>query len=130
MMPDWSDWPDVYANQATDVSSPDPKYNPAWNLHDNSWEPVHINWAHQGTEYDVASTFDNGWAMDIMDSNYLWSPQGTPERGVWDATGEEETGWTEIPTGGGMWKGTDKEDTDWSEKTKGTTEWQKKDYWQ
>jgi hypothetical protein len=109
MMPDWSDWPDVYANQATDVSSPGPKYRFTWNLHDNPWEPVLIDWLSQGTEYDIASTFDNGWVMDNSDSNYLWLDQDK---------------------GGGTWTDSGTEDTDWTDTTKGSTEWLKKDYWQ
>jgi hypothetical protein len=109
MMPDWSDWPDVIANQETDVSSGGDKYPFPWLLHDNPWEPVLIDWLNQGTEYDIASTFDNGWMMDISDSNYLWLDQDK---------------------GGGTWTDTDKEDTTWKDSTKGSTAWQKKDYWQ
>jgi hypothetical protein len=109
MTPDWSGWPDVYANQETDVSSGGDKYPFPWNLHDNYWGPVFIDWLNQGTETDLQSTFDNGWTMDIMDSNYLWLDQ---------------------EVGGGVWTDSGTTDTDWTETTKGTTEWQKKDYWQ
>ncbi len=130
MMPDWSDWPDVYANQETDVSSSGDPYPFPWVLHDNTWEPVFINWLNEGTETNIEYTFDNGWLMDLLDSDYLWEDQSTSDRGIWEDTDEEVTDWTEIHTSGGMWKATDKEDTDWDDTTKGTTEWQKKDYWQ
>ena len=130
MTPDWSGWPDVYANQATDVSSPGPKYHPAWNLHDNPWEPVYIDWAHQGTEYDIASTFDNGWAMDIMDFNYLWLDQDKGG-GTWTDTEDGSTLWSDQGTSGGTWTDSDKnEETTWGDSTKGSTEWNKKEYWQ
>jgi hypothetical protein len=129
LTPDWSDWPDVYANQEVDVSSPPPKYNFPWNLHDNPWDPVLIDWLNQGTEYDVASTFDNGWVMDISDSNYLWLDQDKGG-GVWTDTEEGSTLWSDSGTSGGTWSESDKEETTWGDSTKGSTAWQKKDYWQ
>jgi hypothetical protein len=129
MMPDWSDWPDVIANQATDVSSPGPKYRFAWDLHDNPWGPVFIDWINQGTEYDVASTFDNGWVMDIMDSNYLWLDQ-EEGGGRWSDIDKDTTLWSDQGTSGGSWTDSDEEETTWGDSTKGSTEWQKKEYWQ
>jgi hypothetical protein len=129
MMPDWSDWPDVYANQETDVSSGGDKYPFPWLLHDNSWESVLIDWLNRGTEYDIASTFDNGWVMDISDSNYLWLDQDT-SGGAWDDTEEDTTLWSDQGTNVGTWSDADQEDTNWSEPIKGSTEWLKKDYWQ
>jgi hypothetical protein len=128
MMPDWSDWPDVIANQEVDVTSPPPKYNIPWILHDNPWEPVFIDWLNQGTEYDIASTFDNGWAMDIMESNYLWIDQDNGS-GAWTDTGEGSTLWSDSGAGSGTWTESDKEDTTWGDPTKGSTAWQKKNYW-
>ena len=129
MTPDWSDWPDVIANQETDVSSGGDKYPFPWILHDNPWEPVLINWLNEGTEYDVASTFDNGWVMDIEDSNYLWLDQDKGG-GSWDDTDKNTTLWSDKGASGGTWTDSDEEDTTWGDSTKGSTEWNKKDYWQ
>jgi hypothetical protein len=108
LTPDWSDWPDVRTAQETDVSSSGDRYRFPWNLHDNSWDPVLIDWLNQGTETDLQSTFDHGWVMDIQDSNYLWLDQGKS---------------------GGTWTDTEKEDTTWADKTKGSTAWKKTQYW-
>jgi hypothetical protein len=129
LTPDWSDWPDVRTAQETDVSSSADKYIFPWILHDNSWDPVLIDWLNQGTEYDVASTFDNGWVMDISDSNYLWLDQDKGG-GVWTDTEEGSTLWSDSGTSGGTWSESDKEETTWGDSTKGSTAWQKKDYWQ
>jgi hypothetical protein len=129
LTPDWSDWPDVRTAQETDVTSSADKYIFPWILHDNPWDPVLIDWLNQGTEYDVASTFDNGWVMDISDSNYLWLDQDKGG-GVWTDTEEGSTLWSDSGTSGGTWSESDKEETTWGDSTKGSTAWQKKDYWQ
>ena len=130
MMPDWSDWPDVWAAQNTNVRTDADKYPHPWFLHENEWTPVEINWLNTGTEHNIEVTFDTGLVMDILDSNYLWLDQKEDE-GVWGDIVGDSTLWSDSSKSEGSWTDSVKsEDTTWGDSTKGSTEWNKKDYWQ
>ena len=96
--PDWSGWPAVHEAQDADVSTHPliPRYPFEWNLHDNEWTPVTINWLNQGVRGEFDSTLDTGWIMDIMDSNHLWLDQKT-----------ESTTWTDTTKGSTVWSNKD-----------------------
>jgi len=112
MMPDWSDWPDVWAAQNANVHTDADKYPYPWFLHDNEWTPVVIDWlnhgdGYDGEEYDFEATFTADWVMDVADSDYLWLDQNE---------------------GGGEWTDSNKEDTIWEDTNKGNTSWGPHDY--
>ena len=86
-IPDWGQWPEIWAIQQTDVTTPGPKYPFPWLTDYRSWVPDILDtgfiWTTEGNIIDEDIMMTINKLTDGAVQVDLWNPAPKGDRTIW-----------------------------------------------